>query len=66
MSRDQAYGKQSTLEVSESAFEYLLGELIRMKPRPQEDAIESLTSQSDQEFAICQRLDEAGYGIGYR
>ena len=58
------YGHQATTEVSESAFEYLLGEILQMKPVIHEDS--SLLTPSDMDFLICQRLDEMGFNIGYR
>lgn len=58
----QQYGKQSTLEASESAFEYLLGEILVMKPLLHD----SYNTQTDIDFAVYQRLDEMGYNVGYR
>lgn len=47
------------MEVSESAFEYLLGELMELKD-PKAD-------ESDQGYnRIAQRLDEMGFSVGYR
>jgi hypothetical protein len=63
-SKESSFSRQSTLEVSESAFEYLLGELLLMKPKLYND--DSLNTPTDKEFAICQRLDEAGFHVGSR
>lgn len=56
--------RQPVLEVSESAFEYLLGELLLMKSIKNDN--EQLKNSTDVEFSVCQRLDETGYSIGYR
>lgn len=64
MSKENSYSHQSSLEVSESAFEYLLGELLLMKPKLYND--ESLNTPADKEFALSQRLDEAGFHVGSR
>lgn len=47
----------SRREVSESAFEYLLGEILNL---------DYPTSSNDQAFAVSRRLETIGYDIGYR
>ena len=59
------FGRQSCTEVSESAFEYLLGEILNMKP-VYHDLNETLLTPSDVDFIFCQQLDEMGYNIGFR
>ncbi len=44
-------------EVSESAYEYMLGEILSMSYP---------VKASDQNAAIIQRLDQLGYDVGYR
>jgi hypothetical protein len=44
-------------EVSESAYEYLLGEIL---------SLSYPTKANDQNAAIIQRLDQLGYEVGYR
>lgn len=56
-------------EVSESSFEYLLGELLALKPvvnTLNSDIDVNSTNQIDEEFAKSHQLDENGYNIGYR
>lgn len=44
-------------EVSESAYEYLLGEILNL---------DYPTNSNDQNAAIAQRLETIGHDIGYR
>lgn len=44
-------------EISESAFEYMLGEILAMNYP---------VKANDQNAAIIQRLDQLGYDVGYR
>mmetsp|Transcript_7812 Transcript_7812/g.6979 ORF Transcript_7812/g.6979 Transcript_7812/m.6979 type:complete len:175 (+) Transcript_7812:24-548(+) len=54
---------QQVNEVSESAFEYLLGEILSSKHFKNSND-NSLTN--DNEFIILQRLDDMGYNVGYK
>ena len=62
---DSSYGQQSTSEVSESAFEYLLGEILAMTYM-KTDEDNNLPDGFDNEFIKSQRLDEIGFSVGYR
>jgi hypothetical protein len=44
-------------EVSESAYEYLLGEILSLNYQ---------TKANDNNAALVQRLDSLGYEVGYR
>ncbi len=46
-------------EISESAFEFLLAEILDLPVTPS-------SPQEDNNTALCQRLDSMGYDIGYR
>ncbi len=62
---DSSYGQQSTTEVSESAFEYLLGEILSMNYTKTEEE-NNFPDGIDNEFIKSQRLDELGFSVGYR
>ncbi len=62
------YGAQSTPEVSECAFEYLIGEILAMNYMGGETDEELVTGDGNNEidFIKSQRLDDLGYQVGYR
>ncbi len=62
---DAFYGQQSTNEVSESAFEYLIGEILSMNYAKSEEE-KNMPDTIDNEFIKSQRLDEIGFNVGYR
>jgi hypothetical protein len=56
-------------EVSESAFEYLLSEILAMQlPSLSTNNTTNLSNESNEENsnAISSRLDKIGYDVGYR
>ena len=58
MAQQQAADSQARREVSESAFEYLLGEIL-LSDSPQ-------SGEEDNSAAAEQRLELLGYSVGYR
>lgn len=65
MSSLESYGVQSNSEVSESALEYLLGEILSINYLGSSDE-KSANDGSELEFIKLQRLDDIGYNVGYR
>lgn len=58
MAQQNAVESQARKEVSESAFEYLLGEIL-LNDSPQ-------SGEEDNSAATEQRLELLGYSVGYR
>ena len=52
-----SFENQAQKEVAESAYEYLIGEILSMK---------YVSKATDQNAYIIQRLDSLGYDVGYR
>jgi hypothetical protein len=68
MAAMDGHGPQAIAEVSESAFEYLIGEILAMNYLQDGDESNnaSVEGTSEIDFFRSQRLDELGYQVGYR